>query len=213
MKKGLIIFDVDGVLLDTKIGGLKYLAQFFIDKKKVAVHIREYEKRKKRGPWGLEILASFFRGAEKEKLKILSKGFCQRNLMPGARETIKSLKGRGYLIAAFSSNDIILMKELRKILKLDFIGGNKLELEEGICSGKLADKVDRYEKDRRVKKLAEKLKFKKSQVFIIGDSISDLPMAKHGIFIAFNSKDKDVKKIAEFVVNKKNLKEILGCIK
>jgi len=213
MKKGIIIFDVDGVLLDTKIGGLKHLAMFFTDKRKVIAHVREYEKRKKKGPWGLEKLAGFFKGAPKKKMEFLSQRFCQKNLMKGGQETINGLKKRGYLLAALSSNDMILMRELKKILGLDFIGGNRLEFQNGICTGRLREKVDRYEKARRVKNLVKKLRLKKSQVFVVGDSVSDLPMAKYGTFIAFNSKDSDVIKSARLIIEKQNLKEILKIIK
>lgn len=208
MKK-LIIFDVDGVLLDNKFGGFKDILVFLGKEKEVEAIDEEYQRRKFRGPWGLENLAALYKDFLQDELKRLSKSYCQENLMEGAKAAVTSLKKKGFIVGALSSNPQFLMDSLSEILGLDFSEGTKLELKNGKATGKISEKVDRYAKAEILKKEIERRGLEKKDVIIVGDSITDLPMAKEaGAFFAFNAKE-EIKPKADVVIEKRDLREIL----
>lgn len=207
----LVVFDIDGVILDVDLGGFKYLAQAIGKQDEVEELHKEYQRRRKKGPWGLEQLTALFEGESYERLNKIAKDFCDSHLMPGTKETIEKLKAKGFKVALMSGNPLIITKQLKEILGADFITGNEMEVENGIFTGKLKRKVDRFTKAEDLMKIIEENAFEK--IYIIGDSVTDLPMAEHGILISFNCYDLELNKKAEFIVKEKDLTKILEFIK
>jgi len=206
----LVVFDVDGILWNFGIeGGFIKLAKKFGHAKEVEEIHKEYLKRKKFGPWGLERLASLFKGDSYDKAKKVVEKF---PLVKGVREVINELKKRNYVIVAFSSNPTVILEVLQKKLNFDYICGNVLEVKNGKFTGKLTKKVDRYQKTNELKKLIKKLSLSKKDVYIIGDSITDIPMAKEGTFIVFNPKD-EVEEYADHVVKSNDLRDVLRYVR
>ena len=212
MKK-LIVFDVDGVLIDTDKGSFKELGIMFGKEREIQEHHEEYEKRKHLGPWGLEELAMIFKNLKESSLIKASKEILDKKLMKGAKETIEELKRKDYVIVSYSSSPYWIMKVLKEKFRFADICGNVIEVKDGRITGRLLEKVDRYSKAERLKEFIEKHEFIKENIYIIGDSVTDLPMAKYGHFIAFNSKKESVKEKAERVINTKDLRKILKHIK
>lgn len=213
MSKKLIVFDVDGVLLDNKLGGFKDILVLLGKEKEVKKIHKEYQKRKFIGPWSLEKLAKLYEGFLRKRLEKLAMKYCKKNLMKGVKECLKELKKKKFIIGALSSNPQFIMDALRNILPLDFCEGTRLEFQKGIATGKIKRKVDRYIKAKILKEKIRKYKLEKENTILVGDSISDLPMAKFvKIFIAFLPKEKDVKEKANFVIKRKDLREILKYI-
>lgn len=215
MSKKLIVFDVDGVLLDNQMGGFKDILIILGKGQEVKKIDEEYQRRKNSGPWGLDKLAELYKGLSENKLKEITLKYCQKTLRKDAPKTISNLKNKSYITGALSSNHQFLMDTLAEILDLDFSEGTKLEFKKGVATGKIKKKVDRYGK---AKILEEKIKdygLKKEDIFVVGDSITDLPMAElAGTFIAFCPKDKLVKEKANKIMeNFQELKELLLCIK
>ena len=105
------------------------------------------------------------------------------------------------------------MEQLKEILGVDFICGNELEFKNGFCTGRLTRKVDRYVKAEELEKIITKNSIPKSEVYVVGDSETDIPMAEYGIFISYNSKDEEVDKLAEGrVIKEKDLRKTLKFI-
>jgi len=205
----LVVFDVDGTLIDTEVGSFKDIGIMLGKEKEIRAHHEEYQRRKHLGPWGLEELALIFKGTKESEIKKLVKKIIESQLMPGAEETISELKKRGYAIVSYSSSPMWIMQELRKKFGFADIIGNIVEVKNGIITGKLLQKVDRYAKAERLKQFMEKNKIKRDNVYIVGNSVSDLPMAEYGHFIAINADSEQVREKAEHVVESKNLREIL----
>ena len=209
----LAVFDVDGTLIDTKVGTFKDLGLMLGKEEEIKAHHEEYERRKHLGPWGLDELAELFKGTKEGRMVELSKQIVDQMLMPGAEEIFKELKGRGYTLLAYSSSPTFIMEILRNRFGFSDIHGNVLEVKGGTLTGKLAEKADRHTKAERLKKFMEENSIFQKDVYVIGDSVTDLPMAEYGHFIAFNADKEEVKEKAEYVVDKKDLREILKYIK
>lgn len=208
----LIVFDADGVLLNNKKGGFKEILILLGKKKEVLAIDREYQKRKHLGQWGLKELALLLKGFSKETLVKISKDYCMKKQVIGAQETISKLKEKNYIIGSISSNPKFVMDSLKKIFKLDFFRGNELEFRKGIATGKIVKKVDRYIKAEILKEKMVQYRVKKSNVVVVGDSLTDLPMAElAGTFIAFHAQ-KEIREKANRVIEKKDLREVLNIL-
>jgi phosphoserine phosphatase len=208
-QKRLIIFDVDGVLLNNERGGFKDILVLLGKQKEVQWIDEEYQRRKDFGPWGLEELAALYSGFSRLELEKTAKEYCQKNLMLGAEQTVKSLKEKGYLVGAISSNPQFIMDILVQMLGLDFAYGTELEFQNDLAAGRIFRKVDRNIKAEILQDKIKALNLDKNNVIIIGDSITDLAIAgKAGLFIGFNVK-KEIEDRADVVVKGKDLREIL----
>lgn len=205
----LAVFDIDGVLLDVERGGFKYLALNIGKEKEVRAHHEEYERRKQKGPWGLPELAAMLKGQKYNTLRKIAKELVEENLMDGAEDTARELKGRGYSIALLSSNPIMITDVIKDLLGADFEHGNELEFKDGVCTGELLVQADRNTKAEALQAIIDEYELSPKDVFIIGDSITDLPMAKLGTFISFNSSKKEVDEAAKHVVKENDLRLIL----
>ena len=209
MNRKLIVFDVDGVLLDNKLGGLKDVLVILGKEKEVREIDEEYQRRKFSGPWGLAELADLYKDFSEEKLKEIATKYCQANLMNGAKEVVEEIRNKGCLVGALSSNPQFIMEALKKILSLNFSQGTELEFKNGIATGRISKKVDRYGKAEILKEKIEELNLGKEEVVVIGDSLTDLAMAKKaGKFIAFNAKE-EVKNQADVIIKEKDLRKII----
>jgi len=186
--KKLIIFG-PSTLIKGEMGGFKDILISLGKKKEVQKIDREYQKRKFKGPWGLEKLTRLYRGFSQEKLKQISLDYCRENLIKEARVLMEEFKRKGFLIGAISANPQFLMDILKEILPLDFSEGTKLEFKDGVATGRIQRKVDRYIKSEILKRKRKKYKLKEEEVIVIGDFVTDLPMAKEAkVFIGFDAK-------------------------
>ncbi len=205
----LVIFSVDGVLLDNKFGGIKDILVVLGKTKEVVEIDKEYQKRKHLGPWGLEQLAALYKDFPKSKIDQITFDYCSKNLMPGVQEVINRLKEERSLIGVISSNPQFIMDKIKKILNLDFAFGMEVEFKAGIATGKIIQKVDRYTKPEILKDQIKKLGLNKQNVAVVGDSLTDIAMAKEaGFFIGFNPKP-EIENKADVLIWEKDLRNIL----
>lgn len=209
----MVVCDVDGVLLDNDLGGFKDILVLLGKSEEVKKIDEKYQRRKHLGPWGLEQLAELYKGFPEKHLNELAFDYCEKNLMKGAKEFIDELKKRKFLVGALSSNPQFIMNALKKILSLKFSNGGELEFKDGITTGKIVKKMDRYLKAETLIEKMNSFDLIKENVAVIGDSITDLPMAeKAGCFIAFNTNKKEIIEKANINVKEKDLKRILKLI-
>ena len=135
-----------------------------------------------------------------------------RPLMNGAEETLRELKKRGYKTAVITGSFKALAERVKELLGLDYIiahcelifdeNGNLKEWKLIPCD--FEGKVEYFNK------LAKELGLNPSECAYIGDEVNDIPIfSKAGLSIAFNCRKEEVKKVANIVIDKKDLKEIL----
>jgi phosphoserine phosphatase len=141
---------------------------------------------------------------------VLSEVAAEIPLTEGAERLIAVLKGLGYKIAILSGGFTYFGKRLKKLLGVDYVYANELEIENGILTGRIkGDIVDGAKKAELLKKIAKKEKINLKQVIAVGDGANDLPMLDvAGLGIAFHAKPV-VREEAEQAISNLGLDAIL----
>lgn len=218
----LVVFDMDGVLVDVEDynEGEKKIAvstwQVVFDK----IGIYHEHKRLKE----MFIAGKFPSYTEwtDEACKVLQKHgltkekFCEiinnRPLINGAKETLIELKNRGYKTAVITGSFQALAERTKNKLGLDFVISHcDLVFDE---NGNLKEwkliPCDFEGKAEYFHKLIKELNLSPSECVYIGDEINDILIFKEaGLSVAFNCFKEEVKKVANIVIDKKDLREIL----
>lgn len=111
-------------------------------------------------------------------------------LTEGADRLIATLKKLGYKVAILSGGFTYFGKHLQKILGVDYVFANDLEISEDKLTGKILGKiVDGPGKADLLREIAHKEGLDLNQVIAVGDGANDLPMLDlAGLGIAFHAK-------------------------
>lgn len=199
-KPKIIIFGIGGILL--KDGGNPLFDILcMLGKELEARRIQEeYERRKEKGPWGLAQYAELFRGIEKEKLATLAVEYLSEHLRSQFQEVILELKRRGYVVGVMSAHPDFIVDTLREIFDFDFAQGTVFEYENDIATGNLLREFNRYDKGDAIQSLAETFSVTPSDIAIVANSITQVPIIERvGGYIAFNQR-KDLGKKFDFEI-------------
>ena len=215
-KYKLVCFDVDGTLIDN----VTFSWQIFHDYFQTDSHRREDAKKKFLSgeitylQWA-EHDINLWQEANARKEDFL-KAIGHLRLMNGAIETLNELKRKGLKLAVISGSlNIILEKFIPNYNEFfDDVFLNRIYFDEnGLISGVEATEFDIDAKALALKKIAEKEKIKMEECVFIGDYLNDLKIIKEaGLGIAFNCRYEELKKAADIVIEKKDLREVLKFI-
>ena len=134
-------------------------------------------------------------------------------LTEGAQRLISNLKRLGFKIAIISGGFTYFGERLKKLLGVDYVYANRLEVKDGRLTGKVTGAiVDGARKAELLRRLAEKEGIDLQQVIAVGDGANDLPMLGiAGLGIAFHAKPK-VKEGARQSISTLGLDSILYLI-
>lgn len=202
----LAVFDLDGVLVDIDSSWMMVHRAFGVDNeanfqryKQGEINFQEF-MRSDIALWGARNLS--------EVKAVLD----QAPLMPGAHETIKALKKAGCQTAIISSGISLLAERVQALLSIDYVLANRiLADEEGKLTGDGEAQVELGRKLEAFERLTRRLGLKPYHGAVVGDSRWDIPMFKvSAISVAFNPKDDEAARAADFVVKGKNLKTVLA---
>ncbi len=118
----------------------------------------------------------------------------------GAREAIAALRGR-YTMGILSSGVDLVADQACKELGLDFCVANRLLIEDGRFTGESETVVDLWKKADVMKEIAAKHNLDLSEICFVGDHMNDVPVMRIvGLSIAMDPKDKELERIADYVV-------------
>jgi len=212
-KYKLVCFDVDGTLVDNVIYSWELFHNFF----EVDMNKREEMKKKYYSgkinylEWAIHDMGMWMKkGATKSDfLKAMKK----LTLMKGAMETIKELKKQNIKLAIISGSlDIILenvIPNYKELFDDVFLSHLIFDKNEKLIDAKVTQ-YDMLKKADALKKIAKRENIPLSQTVHIGDHHNDVEIAKiAGLSIAFDCKDDTLRKTADIVINKKDLRETL----
>ncbi|HBD96192.1 MAG: phosphoserine phosphatase SerB [Spirochaetes bacterium GWF1_31_7] len=128
----------------------------------------------------------------------------------GAHTLISNLKKFGYKIAVLSGGFTYFGEHLQKILGIDYVYANELEIKDEKLTGKhCGEIVDGERKALLLRQIADESNISLAQVIAVGDGANDLPMINiAGLGIAYHAKP-IVKKNAKHSISTVGLDGIL----
>jgi phosphoserine phosphatase len=181
----LVVFDMDSTLIDAEV--IDELAK----EAGVGDQVSEITEQAMRGE--IDFTESFARrvgllkGLDESVLLTVSQ---RLNLTEGAERLISTLKGLGYKTAILSGGFTYFAKNLQRVLGIDYVYANELEIEDGKVTGRVTGQVvDGARKAQLLLEIAEKENIQQEQVIAVGDGANDLPMlSQAGLGVAFRAK-------------------------
>ena len=132
-------------------------------------------------------------------------------LMPGAKETVSTLKQKGYKVICFSGGFRVGTSPAKEILGLDADFANVLHQKDGKLTGLVGgDMMFDYSKGDMIQRVQNLLGITKENTLVVGDGANDRSMfAYANTRVAFCAKD-ILKKEANIIIDKKDLTQILN---
>ena len=98
-------------------------------------------------------------------------------LAPGARTLLRTLLRLGYVPAVVSGGFVEVLAPLMADLHVDYLEANRLEIKEGVITGRLAAPiVDRAGKARALERFAREVGVPLEQTVAVGDGANDIDM-------------------------------------
>ena len=206
--KRLIVFDVDGTLIDAEM--IDELA----NAAGVGGKVSEITSRAMNGEID-------FKQALRERVKLL-KGLRVEildsivenlDVTPGAEELITTLKALGYKVALISGGFTQFVEKIKEKLGIDYVYANKLVIKNGRLTGRVMEPIiDAKRKGELMREIAEKENLLMEQVVAVGDGANDRFMLQNsGLGIALYPKAV-LQKVASGIITKDNLAGILYCL-
>ncbi len=184
--KRLIFFDMDQTLLDMEvIDEMARVAGVFDEVKRVT-------EKAMRGDLDFEDSlrqrVAFLKGMTVEQLEGVRDNL---RVSEGAGRLVATLKRLGYKVGVLSGGFHFFADTLVETLGLDFAYANRLEVRDGVVTGRLVgDIVDGPAKARIVHDVAAREGVLLDQTVAIGDGANDsLMLGQAGLGIAYNAKE------------------------
>jgi len=201
----LVVFDLDGVLVDTDSSWRTVHEAFGVDNEEnFQRYLRDEISFK-------EFMRSDIRLWNYIHINQIKRILDQVPLIKGAKETVNALRKAGYKTAIISSGISLLADRIKNELGIDQSFANELLVNQnGHLTGEGKENVELLKKVRILRQLAAIEGITTQQCAVVGDSIFDIPLFKKaGFSIAFNTKDRRVEEAADLAIEDKDLKKIL----
>jgi HAD superfamily phosphoserine phosphatase-like hydrolase len=209
----LVAFDLDGTIVDGTASVWSTLHQFFgIDEHPERIALRERFRLGKitYGTWAVKDIELLKRhGADRASmLQALS----SIKLMKGARKTLETLKAKGCKLAVVSwSLQLVLEKLLPDYEKIfDHVYVHRLFFNSDGSIKNIVTDTELKNKAVLLREICRKEGISPDECVFVGDYDNDVEAAElAGFSIAFNSKSERLNAVADAVIEKKDLEEIL----
>jgi len=205
----LVVFDMDGVLLDV-MSSWRYVHNYFGTCNDKSVD--DYLKGKIDDLEFIRRDVSLWKIDNKPvKMQKIVDILSDVHVMKGAEACMFFLKQHKIKTAIISAGIDFLAEKIGKKFDFDFVFANGIKtdekgfiLEEGIL------KVQLMYKDKNIIHLSKILNITSENIVSVGNSCFDIPMFREsGLGIAFNPEDECTKDAAEVVINEKDLSKII----
>jgi len=134
-------------------------------------------------------------------------------VMNGAKETVSELKKAGYKVVCFSGGFRVATKPFCANLGIDADFSNILHQKDGMLTGLVGGEMMFDDsKGEMLRRLKNVLGIEEKDIIAVGDGANDRSMFKYASKkIAFCAKEA-LKKEANIIIDKKDLREILNYI-
>ncbi len=213
MSLKLVLFDMDGVLVDTVSSWVAIHNHFRVSNELNAKRFFEGSIDE------MEFIRSDV-GLWKSRKEDVSLSDIERilmrvPLMGGARDTVNALRERGVRTAIISGGIDILAERVREETGIDIAVANGLKSDSvGRLTGEGILRVRIRDKGECARDIMAKMNAGKEECASVGDTATDIPLFRNTrIGIAFNPVQKIVEDEADYTVRGRNLTGILSCLK
>ena len=206
--KGLCVMDVDGTLI------LEEVIDLLGREAGREAEIAQLTSQAMRGELNFETsLRDRVSLLEGLPISVFDKVFKSIHLSPNAQKFIYILQKNGIQVGLVSGGFTPIVDRLAKSLGISYFSANKLEVKDGLLTGKLMGEIISPQvKKETLEKWREKLKLPQERTIAIGDGANDLLMLKSaGLGIAFCAKEVLKKEIPNHV-DKRDFLEVLPLI-
>lgn len=206
--KRLIVFDVDSTLIDVEVIDKLAEAAGVGDK------VREITEKAMNGKiafkQALRERAKLLKGLSVETLDAIANSI---EIKPSAEELVSTLKALGFKTALISGGFSYFVDRIKERLGIDYAYSNKLVIKDGKLTGEVEEPViDEKRKGELIGELAKKENLLREEIVAVGDGANDrFMLSNSGLGIAINPKDV-LKKVADGVITKENLRGMLYCL-
>jgi len=201
----LCVFDFDSTLMDGET--IDFLAAPLGLEEKVAAITEKAMNGELDFFESLSTRVALLKGLDVAKVEQI----CQNlPFMPGAEQTIKALKQKGYTVVVFSGGFRNATAHAKDILGLDADFANILHFKGRTLSGLVGgDMMFDFSKGDMIIRLQSLLGISREDTLVVGDGANDRSMFAHAdTRVAFCAKE-ILKKEANIIVDTKDLTEIL----
>jgi len=211
-KISLILFDMDGVLVDT-ISSWRFIHNYFSTDNQESVkayingEIDDYEFiRKDVNKWRVNNIS-----ITNELLGTILKDI---SYMKGAEACLKRLYKKDIKTAIVSAGIKLLANRIAKELHIDYVYANELLVDmNNRLTGEGIVQVPLKHKDRAVYDISTSLGIPTKEILAVGNSCFDIPLLLSvGIGVAFNPEDDCIAKYADEIIYQKDLSLLLPII-
>jgi len=200
----LIAFDLDGVLVEDP-GSWASVHKGLGTVLQARKHEEEFYKGLIDYDGWIRKDALLWNGAEIHIIEDILNGI---SLMNGIHETMLKLKEK-YKLVIISGGLKILADCIKELYNMDYVTANEFLVQDGLIKG-MKNSVSFNDKGMLLRNVAMNFNLNASECAAVGDYLNDLPMFEAaGLSIAFNPKNSQVAKKANYVVYEKDLRKLL----
>lgn len=202
----LAVLDMDGTILEHRTVDVLCKKLGFTDK------LREID-RKSKSMDGHKVsarIAKLFSGVKVSRMEEI---FDTIPVVRGAREFVDFLKSRGFVTAIVTDSYAFLASRLAWKLGIDTVRGNRLDLVDGVVTGKIIMPLG-WEEERQegcqrkavcklhaMNNLIEEYSIQDNKTLALGDSQNDLCIIRKArIGVAFRPKSETITKMADITI-------------
>lgn len=181
----LVVFDMDSTLVQCEV--IDELAKLA----KVGDEVSAITEAAMRGEIdfkeSLTQRVALLKGLKETTLSQVAKNL---PITEGAERLIRTLKKLDYKLGIISGGFDYFGEHLKAMLGFDYVYANKLEVENGVLTGKLVGRIiDSVAKADALKEIAQKENISLEQTVAVGDGANDLLMLETaGLGVAFHAK-------------------------
>lgn len=202
----LAVLDMDGTILERRT------VDVLCEKLDLTEKLREID-RKSKSMEAYEVsarIAELFSGIKASRMEEV---FDTIVLVRGAREFVDFLRSRDFVTAIVTDSYVFLASRLARKLDIDAVRGNKLELVNGVVTGKVTMlfgwEEEKRENCRRkavcklhvMNDLIREYSIQGNKTLAVGDSQNDFCIIqKARVGVAFRPKNESIIKVADVVV-------------